>query len=326
MKRITHTLTAILMTLTFAGCEGATETALVGGHEVPYAKLGMNVFPRNTAFGDPNTQMADIKAMGIEFVRINLWFDTLYMPTASSSPDFTRLDAAVNAARNNGLQIVAILAYIPDWLKGNGNWKTTYLNSYVIPVVNRYKDRIDYWEIWNEPDEEIVTGALNKFPEDYFDLIKKTAPTIRALDPGCTILSAATANIVADGVAKWNWTQTLLDLGLKNYVDVLNFHYYGDLEYELSGLGGPMVEKAGMRVWVTETGRTGFDGQMAYFERNMPYIDKSINPERIFWYAYTDGIYSSNSPGSDPASTWGIRTLWAQQLLNSPLWDHLKNR
>ncbi|MBF0169688.1 MAG: hypothetical protein HQK87_01140, partial [Nitrospinae bacterium] len=86
-----------------------------------------------------------------------------------------------------------------------------------------------------------------------------------------------------------------------------------------------MVKDAGMRVWVTEIGKTGFAGQLDYFKNNVSFIDKSINPERIFWYAYTDGIYSTNSPGSDPASTWGLRTWWAQERLNSPLWDHLHN-
>ncbi|MBF0169689.1 MAG: cellulase family glycosylhydrolase, partial [Nitrospinae bacterium] len=232
MNPLVRYAAALALALGFAACGSATETALVGGHEVPYQKLGMNVFPRNTVFGDANQQMADIAAMGITAVRINLWFDTHYMANANAARNFTLLDAAVNAARANNLEIVGILCYVPEWLKGRADWKAVYLNSYVIPVVTRYKGKINYWEIWNEPDE-LDYGVLNRTPEDYYDLVRRVAPTIRALDPGCSILSAATANIVADGTAKWDWTRALLNLGIKNYADILNFHYYGDLEYEL---------------------------------------------------------------------------------------------
>jgi hypothetical protein len=325
MRTIVVGALALALSFLVAACEQATETALVGGHEIPYGKLGMNVFPRNVVFGDATSQMADIKSMGINYVRINLWFDTLYMPTESSSPDFTRLDAAVAAAKTNNLEIVAILAYVPEWLKGRSDWKTVFQNKYLIPVVSRYKGDIDYWELWNEPDE-LTFNVLNGNPEDYFSFVKIMSPKIRSLDPGSAIVAAATANIVSDGLNKWNWTQTLLDLGLASYADVLNLHYYGDLEFELSGVGGDFVVNSGMRVWVTETGKTGHSGQWDYFDRNMRYIDKSLNPERIYWYCYVEGHLATDGPGIHPDDTWGIRTYYSGVHYNSPLWDHLKNR
>ena len=305
------------------GNKSLTQALLTGSTDVPYAKLGVTIFPSNRNAGDLYSQMADIKTLKFNWVRATFWFDTQYMPYQGASANYSRFDETINSAAAAGLQVVPILAYVPDWLRGNPNWKSVYINDYVIPVVRRYKGAVQYWEVWNEPDE-MKYDALNGSAEDYFDLLKQTSAAIKSIDPSAKVVAAATANITADGMAKWEWTQKLINMGLSSYAHVLNIHYYADLEIELSSSGGPMVTNAGMPVWVTETGYKGQGGQKSYFESNLAYIEKSIAPERIFWYCYVEG--EGMNTQTNPDETYGLVTYWGGYRYESPLYTHLKNR
>ena len=322
MKRISITALLASLLVFFPGCGSVEETLLVGGGEVPYGKLGITIFPRNRVMGDLATQMQDIKSLGFKHVRITFWFDESYMSSLRGGRRFAHFDEAVNAARAAGLEVVGILGYVPNWLRGGG-WKNVFVSQYVNPLVRRYGGSVKYWEVWNEPDE-LTYDVLNGTPEDYFDLLKKVSSAIRAINPGLTIVSAATANITADGLDKFNWTERLMELGLSNYVDVLNFHYYADLELELSAFGGPLVKKWGGRVWVTEIGKSGQAAQKSYFEKNVAYVNKSLNPELIFWYCYVQGAGRNEKVSQE--QTYGLRTVSGGAVIDSPLYVHLKNR
>jgi len=323
MRKAVLTLLFILSASFWTGCGEIAQMVLVGGAEVPYGKLGINMFPRNRTMGDLLSQMQDIKSLGFNSIRVTFWFDEQYMQTRYSSYDFTSFDELMNAAEAAGLEVVAILGYVPGWLQGNSNWKSTFLSSYVYPVVSRYKNRINYWEVWNEPDE-LKYNVLDGSADDYFDLLKRVSAVIRAVDPSSRIITAATANIVADGLAKFDWTRRLLELGASQYADILNVHYYSDLDIELSAVGGPMVSNAGMTIWVTETGKKGQSGQKSYFTDILPYVDKSLNPERIFWYCYVE--HDERNLSEAPDTTYGLLTAWGGERHDSSLYLYLKGR
>ncbi|MBI5814703.1 MAG: cellulase family glycosylhydrolase [Nitrospinae bacterium] len=306
-----------------AGCGNITETILSGGAETPYDKLGVGIFPGNRNAGDLYTQMADIATLKFKWVRATFWFDTQFMAYNGASPNYARFDETINAAAASGLEVVPILAYVPDWLRGDPNWKNTFVNDYVIPLVRRYKGSVKYWEVWNEPDE-MKYDVLNGSAEDYFDLLKQVSAAIRSVDPSAKVVAAATTSIVTDGLAKFEWTQKLVDMGLSSYADVLNIHYYSDLDIELSANGGPLVTNAGMPVWVTETGKSGQGNQKSYFDSNMGYIDKSVNPERIFWYCYIEG--EGRTEEHNPDETYGLLTYYGGYRYESSLYTHLKSR
>lgn len=323
MKNFLFALAILASPVLSTGCEQKLEELLLtGGSETPYHKLGLNMFPRNRTTGDLAAQMNDIKSLGIDWIRVTFWFDTFYMPTASSAPNFDRLDEVVLAANAAGINILAVLHPAPDWLAGGG-WKTVYVNNFVKPVVSRYKNYVKHWEVWNEPDS-MTHGLLSGSADDYFELLRMASAAIRAIDPSAQIVAGATVNIVVDGLDKFNWTQRLIDLGLAQYADILNIHYYSDLDIELSAFGGPLVKSAGMPVWVTETGEKGQGKQKDYFDRNMPYIDKSLGPERIFWYCYVSG--AGENEQKHPDDTYGIVTVFEGVRYDSPLYTHLKNR
>lgn len=303
--------------------ETAIQTALSGSPRPPYEKMGLTMFPGNRTAGSLPSQMSDVKSLKVNYIRATFWFDTSYLPYNGALPNFTRFDEIVSSAESAGLDVLPILGYVPNWLEGYADWKTVFVNDYVIPVVKRYKGRVKSWEVWNEPDE-FKFNVLNGSADDYFDLLKRVSAAIRATDPSAKVVSAATASITSDGITKWEWLQRLIDLGLSQHADVLNMHYYSDMEIELSSIGGPTVKSAGLPVWVTETGKSGQSAQKSYFDSNMTYIDRAINPERIYWYCYVQG--EGKNEEVNPSESYGLITYFNGLRYESTLYTHLKTR
>ena len=97
--------------------------------------------------------------------------------------------------------------------------------TFVEATVTRYKDKIDYWEIWNEPNHRNYWGATPDGKE-YGILLLKTATLVRQLDPGCKIIAGATAGI--DPV----FTNDFLKVCPDSLIDIISFHNYGAIPEE----------------------------------------------------------------------------------------------
>jgi hypothetical protein len=69
--------------------------------------------------------------------------------------------------------------------------------EFVGAAIDRYKDRIRYWEIWNEPNHRKYWGAPPN-AEDYGNLVRVTSERIRALHPDAKIIAGSTAGISPD--------------------------------------------------------------------------------------------------------------------------------
>jgi hypothetical protein len=87
-------------------------------------------------------------------------------------------------------------------------------------IVNHFKDRIHYYEIWNEPD----IGYPFQYIEaaDYINLAKRTIPVIREIDPE--------AKIIVGGVSGFNnpasreYLYEILQSDVMPMVDVISWH------------------------------------------------------------------------------------------------------
>ncbi|KKL06941.1 hypothetical protein LCGC14_2591000, partial [marine sediment metagenome] len=93
-------------------------------------------------------------------------------------------------------------------------------SEFVEAAVLRYKDRIKYWEIWNEPDHHAYWG---KGPDakDYGKLVEVTATLIKKLDPEAKVIVGATAGILPE------WTGEYLEMGFADKIDIISYHQYG---------------------------------------------------------------------------------------------------
>jgi hypothetical protein len=127
-----------------------------------------------------------MKEAGVGFVRMDfLWLD---IEPRKGRFDFKKYDRIVDILSKNGIKILGILEYNPSWVTP---WNKApdhagYVN-YAAKVVEHFKERVKYWEIWNEPD--IATYWI---PQDdlktYSVLLKEVYPALKNADPTCAVV------------------------------------------------------------------------------------------------------------------------------------------
>jgi hypothetical protein len=88
-------------------------------------------------------------------------------------------------------------------------------------TIDRYKDRIQYWEVWNEPNHRNYWGAPPN-AEDYGNLVRVTVEKIRSLHPDAKIIAGSTAGISPD------FTDKFLSRCDPDLIDIVSFHNYGN--------------------------------------------------------------------------------------------------
>lgn len=148
--------------------------------------------------------------------------------------DWSQADYIAKEARQNKLQMVAILGHPARWAAGklgSGQNNSVPLDleayrNYVYQTVSRYKDVIHYWEIINEPDWIFgEPGDLGKDREfaapgaKYLELLKVGYETIKAADPQAVVVSGGF-------VPHLHLIKYLAQNGGGKYFDILGMHRY----------------------------------------------------------------------------------------------------
>jgi uncharacterized protein (TIGR03437 family) len=143
--------------------------------------------------------------------------------------NFAPLDTWVAAAQANGNpDIILTLGQTPAWASSNPD-DVNYVgagapapptniqdwNDYVTAVAERYKGRIRFYEIWNEPnDTTYFTGTVTQLAQ----LTQSAYQILKAVDPQNTISSPAAYSA--------GYLDTFLATGAGEYVDVIGHHFY----------------------------------------------------------------------------------------------------
>jgi len=118
-------------------------------------------------------------------------------------------------------KLAAIYGESPAPPTGSQAEMDAWLN-FVTATIDRYKDQIQYWEIWNEPNHRKYWGAPPN-GEDYGRLVKATAAKIRELQPDAKIIAGSTAGIDADFV------DAFLSQSDPSNIDIISFHNYANI-------------------------------------------------------------------------------------------------
>jgi hypothetical protein len=105
--------------------------------------------------------------------------------------------------------------------------------AYIKVVIERYKGKIKYWEIWNEPNHQSYWGA-EPDGKAYGKLVKRTATLIRSIDPDCKIIAGATAGIDP------KFTNEFLSEGTAELIDIITYHNYGPVPEERAYLANEL--------------------------------------------------------------------------------------
>ena len=230
---------------------------------------------------------------GIGWVRAD--FDWSGVERRQGVWQFDHLDETVAWAEAEGVRILPILDYDVSWARPAHKNLDKWL-EYVRRVVTRYKDRIRYWEVWNEPNLE---GFWRDKPNaaDYTKLLKATYATIKQIDPELVVLLGGVSGI------PWPYLEGVYEAGGKDSFDVMNVHPY---RYPISPEERPLyddlvrlrqlMEKhgdGGKPIWITEVGwPTQRDRRGVSPERQAEMLARTYllslqgGVEVVFWYEF----------------------------------------
>ncbi|MSQ24358.1 MAG: hypothetical protein EXR58_07405 [Chloroflexi bacterium] len=147
-----------------------------------------------------------------------------------------KYDQIVDTATVLGLEIIARLDTSPPWARpGNRHAFTPpeRLDDYgdfVAAVASRYRGRLHYYQIWNEPNLSFEWGNQPVDAVATTELLKVAYTRIKAVDPSAVILAPALAPTLADGPGALNelvFLQQMYDAGAAAYFEIGSVQAYG---------------------------------------------------------------------------------------------------
>lgn len=208
---------------------------------------------------------------------------------------FARYDAILKKYKENNINVLGMVAYNESGGKTPPNleeWR-----SFLRILIERYKDYVKYWEIWNEPDSPDYLTPHN--PEAYVPILSAAYSEIKSVDPEVKVLSA--------GLASPNpyFAKKLYKLASDKF-DIFAFHVYYCQTYFEEGNTAALETKldqikeivnsnqSNHEVWVTELGCSQNGGkvsekqQMDYFKYVLPKIFAKNFVNKIFLYNIRD--------------------------------------
>ncbi len=261
--------------------------------------------------------LAKVVSAGIKWIRAEITWAAI--EPVQGQFYWADVDRVVNYAAANGLSPLMIIAYTPNWANGNKGRQyppnnINHWENFVRTAINRYKDRVKYWSIWNEPNSpEFFAEGKDVFVSQIF---LPAAMVIKNTDPGAFIVGPELAHVTGTGSEWYFWMKYILNLG-GNYIDIISHHIYKNEGvthiYELLEMGETLIppvtdilEETGQQdkpFWITETGWNTAD--MAESEQSELYLDMLRQrrtkgfPHKIFFYEIQDDPAAGIKP-------WGI--------------------
>ena len=182
-----------------------------------------------------------------------------------------------------GTVLVGDVADLEDW--------RTYIRTQAI----RYKGRIRYYEIWNEPNlpRHRVIGT----PERMLTLAREAYLTLKEVDPDIQVVSPSPVNV--NGV---QWLERYLEVGGGKYADIIGYHFYVKTRPEdmlqLILSVKKVMQKYGVAdkpLWNTESGwirkltdRIDPVQQAPGWAARAYILNWAAGVQRFYWYAWDD--------------------------------------
>jgi hypothetical protein len=218
--------------------------------------------------------------------------------------DFRKTDQQVEQAAQHGVDLVFDIGYIPTWasstpgkrcMVGMGScaeprsmdeWR-----NWISVVGNRYKGKVKYYEIWNEPNDSVAfyTGSIRGLVE----MTKAAREVFESIDPDIRILSPSPTSPVAGPRV----LEQFLAAGGGKYCDIISYHFYvhpgppeGVYRYA-ERIWGLMrrYDVSDKPLWDSEIGwgapELDDTTQAAYIARTM-LLQRAAGISRVFWYMW----------------------------------------
>jgi hypothetical protein len=303
---------AMLVTMLTAGAAPAPSPVFpaMAAPAVAAPSFGLNTHLA-TRYLDPATMNipADaISDLGVSWVREDMHWHRV-QPTPETW-DWTFTDAAMRELLVRDINVLAVLGPSVGWATpypGDVPNDVSYYEPdlerflmYVRAVVERYHEHIDYWEIWNEPDN-VHFWKPRPDPVVYTEMLMRTSALIKEIDPD--------AKVLIGGFNPFDITfaRTVAERGGWRSFDIIAIHPYvdpygpedGNLIASADAVRALASRYGQKPIWVTEMGWASGPGdrdtvgytdeqeQADYLVRSMLLLWQA-GVERSFWYMLKD--------------------------------------
>lgn len=289
--------------------EGGRESPWAADRLAVYAKnapapRGRSVFPVGSATGAPRAtpRLLELAAsLGFEYHRFNaVWQDA---QPREGVWHWGGLDRHLALVESHGMRWHAMTSGSASWA-AEGRMAPPRLDAWrawISALATRYADRIEFWEIWNEPNIQFFTGTVEQYGElqrAAFDEIKAVAPHVVVTSGGYAGMNHARSKPGAFEAALRDYPRAYDWFAYHMHDTFPQFH--ADIERQLGGLKR-RLGVGELPLVFTETGfdtRFGERFQAETLLKKMAYAS-AIGAKRYTWYNLMDraGRDAPNKPG-----------------------------
>lgn len=218
----------------------------------PAPPFGVNTFLEQEALPEVRQRaMQMIQEAGFHWLRQEFpWYDIeihgkgdfsdrRHLDVVGEISAWDKYDNIVSLAEQYNLEIIARLSAPPAWSRAqppevSGPFgppdEVNDYGDYVAAVVGRYRGRVTYFQLWNEPNIYPEWGEQNVDPAAYTNLLCTGYHRAKAANPQAIILAGAMAPTIAIDGRNLNdliFLQRMYDAGAGECFDILTAQGYG---------------------------------------------------------------------------------------------------
>jgi GH35 family endo-1,4-beta-xylanase len=234
-------------------------------------------------------------------------------------------DNFIDLLYKNGLNMVFTLRSVSSWGTKHSAARGGFARAsmplsmkeyleFVSQTVKRYKNKVKYWQIENEPCGRFWRSSK----KNYAILLKSAYGVIKNEDPDShVLLGGLTARKIIEDEGN-GFLSTILKHGAGNYFDILDIHAYREvsrIEKATQNARKILVKYgfSGTRskpIWITETGTPVRAGATSEEEQAADVIRRYViafanGVEKVFWWKVSDD-FRSHSVNSSSLKFYGL--------------------
>jgi polysaccharide biosynthesis protein PslG len=282
------------------------------------------------------------------------FFPWAYYHGAEGTFAWEHPDLVIDHAQAQGLTVIARLGLTPHWARPPGT-PLTYLDEggyddfaeYAAAFADRYRGKVTYIIIGNEPNLSYEWGYRPATANDYVNLLRVVYPAVKEANPEMQVLGGALAPTLEPAGSPWGlndltYLAAMYEAGAADFFDGLAVHAYGltfppEAEPAADVLNFRRVELVReimvaygdqeTEIFITETGwndhprwaRAVRPGQRIQYT-----LDALAYAERYWPYVRMMAIWAFRFP-APTRSYMDYYTLVTPEFVNKPIYDVLKN-
>ena len=151
---------------------------------------------------------------------------------------WAKYDQIVDLTEAHNLRLLVRLSNPPNWSRADADAGDLappddlqdFVN-YAVAIAERYRGRINHYQVWNEPNIYPEWGNSFVDPARYSEMLCRTYAGLKQVDPEIVVISGAIAPTISldgyDGFSDLIFLQEIYDLGAGDCFDVLSAQGYG---------------------------------------------------------------------------------------------------